>query len=207
YGWIEFEPTAGESILNRPEGIDPTQEDDAPRNAGNQTPGEQPIPDDFADQNLDQFQDMDPGFFEDAQGVANRNWIWISVGLTVVALVGGWWLLRRRLYQGPDAFEAEPPNLFYERLVQWGQRLGILTPTSQTPYERGRDLSRQIPPGEPYIDRITDIYVHHRFAPRQLNGQQDSAGDLAQNWQLLRPILWRSWFQHQMRRLGRRIRR
>ncbi len=205
YGWIEFEPTAGESTLTRPTGTDQSAEDRAREIADSLSSGEQPQFDDpMMDENLDQFQDFDPSLLEGAQASARRNWIWLSVGLTILALVGGWWLLRRRLYQGPDSFEAEPPNLFYERMQNWGQRLGIVSPTAQTPYERGRVLVKQIPPGEPYIDRITDIYVHHRFAPRRPTGRSEVDSELAQNWQLLRPILWRSWFRRQLQRFARK---
>jgi transglutaminase-like putative cysteine protease len=207
YGWVEFEPTAGESVLNRPSGIDPVEGENFSDPAQNYPQGDQPMMDDFMNEQFNNADQFDPGFFEDAQTRARNNWIWISIGLTLVALLGGGWLLRRRLYQGPDNFEAEPPNLFYERLLNWVQRLGMATQTGETPYERADVLSQQIPTGTPFIRRITDIYVLHRFAPRRLLGNQDTVqSELAQNWQLLQPILWRTWLQKRIDRLRPRRR-
>ncbi|MBX2999614.1 MAG: transglutaminase domain-containing protein [Caldilineaceae bacterium] len=202
YGWIEFEPTAGESVLNRPSGLDPVNSENFSDPTQNYAQNEQPMIDDFFNEQFNRFDEFEPGFFEEAQTTARDNWIWISVGLTLVALLGGGWLLRRRLYQGPDSFEAESPNLFYARLLNWVQRLGMATQTGETPYERAAVLSQQIPTGTPFIRRITDIYVLHRFAPRRLLGNHDAVqSELAQNWQLLQPILWRTWFQKRIERL------
>jgi transglutaminase-like putative cysteine protease len=202
YGWIEFEPTAGESVLNRPSGIDAANSENFSDPAQNYAQNEQPMMDDFFEDQFNRFDEFEPGFFEEAQTTARDNWIWISIGLTVLALVGGGWLLRRRLYQGPDSFEAEPPNLFYERLLNWVQRLGMATQTGETPYERADVLSQQIPTGTPFIRRITELYVLYRFGPhRAVSNHEAVQTELAQNWQLLQPILWRTWFQKRIERL------
>jgi transglutaminase-like putative cysteine protease len=207
YGWVEFEPTAGESVLNRPSGVDPVTGENFSDPTQNYPQNEQPMMDDFMNEQFQDFEQFDPGFFEEAQTTARDNWIGISIGLTLLALVGGWWLLRRRLYQGPESFEAEPPNLFYERLLNWVQRLGMATQTGETPYERASVLSQQIPTGSPFIRRITDIYVLYRFGPRRAVGNQEAVEtELAQNWQLLQPILWRTWLQKRLDRLRPRRR-
>lgn len=200
YGWIEFEPTAGESVLNRPSGAELPESSSIPGMPEGYTGGDDPLLDDpyYQDQ-LGRMDELEPGFFEAMNQQSRNNWIWVSVSLTVVALLGGGWLLRRRLYQGPDDFEAEPPNLFYGRLLAWAGRLEMLLQPGQTPYERARFLAQQVPTGGPFIQRITDIYVHHRFAPRRSANVHET--ELAQNWQRLRPILWRVWIQQRLRSL------
>ena len=85
--------------------------------------------------------------------------------------------------------------------MEWGQRLGAATQSGLTPYERSAILAQELPMGAPFIRRITEIYVHYRFAPHTsaLTGNKNDS-ELESNWQQLRPILWRAWLD---RRLGR----
>lgn len=204
YGWIEFEPTAGESALERPSGADLPE----PRNI----PG---APDDFesmqdemmADEALDPFNNMPPEFLpDDALDTGFRpsnQWIATSVLLTLAALAGGFWLLRRRVWQGPDEFLSEPPILFHNRLIDWAQRLGMSLQSGLTPYERSAILVRELPAGAPFIERITDIYVRYRFAPPASALSQAKDEDaLVDGWKQLRPVLWRAWLEHKFSRDG-----
>lgn len=208
YGWVEFEPTAGESVLNRPSGeaaVDSSNFSDRPQGLQNENLPQ--LDDEFQDP-FGQFQDMEPGFFEETGETVADNWIWITIALAVVLLGGGWWFMRRRLYQGPEDFEAELPNLFYERLVAWTQRLGLMPLPGQTPYERALLFSQHVPKGTPFIRRIVDIYVHYRFAPRQQADYTNVQTELSTNWRSLRPILVRTWLERRLRRLsGKRERK
>ncbi len=80
--------------------------------------------------------------------------------------------------------------------MEWAHRLGAATQGGLTPYERSTLLSEALPLGAPFIQRITDIYVHYRFAPRSAHGggENDRQAELAAEWQQLRPVLWRAWF-------------
>lgn len=203
YGWIEFEPTAAESPLERPSG------EDLPENGS--IPG---APDDFnelddptTDPNFQDNQEFPPDFEDlaaDDTGFRPSNqWIAFSVILTLAALVGGWWLLRRRMWQGPNAFVVETPMLVYDRLLDWTQRLGMAAQTGLTPYERSAILTQELPLGAPFIQRITDIYVQFRFAPRSshlADGRTKSDREIESNWQQLQPILLRAWLARRLSR-------
>ncbi|MBI3960432.1 MAG: transglutaminase domain-containing protein, partial [Chloroflexi bacterium] len=199
YGWIEFEPTAGESVLERPSGADLPEP--------SSIPGAPDEFDDFNDPLIDQdfggIQDLPPEFLDggifDTTFRPSTQWIVVTVLLTLAALVGGWWLMRRRVWQGPDGFVLEPPVLVYERLIGWAQRLRLATQTGLTPYERSAILTQELPVGAPFIQRITDIYVQFRFAPRAIQGGE-SDGELESNWRQLRPVLLRAWLERRLRR-------
>jgi transglutaminase-like putative cysteine protease len=204
YGWIEFEPTAGESVLNRPAGIEAENSSQDRSSAMNRSADDMPMFDDpMMDNPTMGMDEWDQGFAGEMLAETTPNqWLWATLLLTVAALIGGIWLLRRRLYQGPNDFEAAAPNLFYERLVHWANRLGSALRPDQTPYERASLLSREIPLGAPFIGRITEAYVRYRFAPRRsVESYQAVEGELAHDWQLLRPILWRLWLKRQLHRL------
>jgi len=201
YGWIEFEPTAGESVLDRPSGADLPESSRIP-GAPDQI---SPANDILAERGLNDQENQLSKFLDGAGSGApfrpSMQWIVASVLLTLAALAGGWWLLRRRVWQGPDAFVIDPPPLFYNRLVEWALRLGMAAQTGLTPYERSAILTQELPAGAPFIRRITDIYLQFRFAPRNIDRTQlDGEDELRANWQQLRPILWRTWLD---RRFGR----
>ncbi len=203
YGWIEFEPTAGESILNRPSGVELPDNGEipgAPEDLAQQQPQPQ-MDDPLMDNGFDPGT-SDGGFFEEMVPQTGAEWAWWGVIVSVLAVAGVLLFLRRRLYQGPDDFEAELPDLFYERLLLWTSRIGAIFGSSHTPYERAKLLSRQIPGGEPFIQRITEIYVRHRFAPhRDSEANNGVDTELSQNWELLRPILIRTWVERRLRRV------
>ncbi|RME62186.1 MAG: DUF4129 domain-containing protein [Caldilineae bacterium] len=201
YGWIEFEPTAGESLLNRPSGAEFTQD---------RIPGmpDDPIQDDQPqfDDSIEGLQNLPEEFgVTDASAVdegfrPSTQWIVTSVLLTLAALAGGWWLMRRRMYQGPSAFAGDPPYIYYQRLLSWVQRLGLAFQDGLTPYERSERLAEALPGGEPFIARITDIYVRYRYAPRRSVAATQQMDVLDRSWRQLRPILWRAWLDRRLRR-------
>jgi len=211
YGWIEFEPTAGESQLNRPSGNDaaagasnlddiPTPNAANPNNSGANEP--QP-------QNPDAPTPDNPSFtLDNAAGFTARYW-WLWALLTPMVLVGGLWFIRRSKFSGPSGFDPELPSIFYERLQRWAERLGLGGLVSHTPYEQGQYLSRALPEGRNPITNITEQYVHYRFSRRALPVEvhhstvppapvseiisESANGTLTQDWQLLQPLLWKRW--------------
>ena len=201
YGWVEFEPTAGESALERPSGADLPEPSSIPGAPDEIDPE---LDDTLFDSGQDPFEDLPPEFtgeFPTDTGFRpSTQWYVITGLLTLLALVGGVWLLRRRPWQGPTDVDIEPASIFYERLVDWTQRLGAATQSGLTPYERSAILGQELPMGAPFIRRITDIYVQYRFAPHASAHNRDKISrELESSWQQLRPILWRAWLD---RRLG-----
>ncbi len=200
YGWVEFEPTAGESALERPSGADLPEPSSIPGAPEETDPA---LDDTLFESGRDSFEDLPPEFtgeFPAETGFRpTTQWYVITGLLTLLALVGGVWLLRRKPWQGPQDFDIDPASVFYERLVDWTQRLGAATQSGLTPYERSAILAQELPMGAPFIRRITEIYVQYRYAPHA-SAQDKTTGDLESSWQQLRPVLWRAWLD---RRLGR----
>jgi hypothetical protein len=83
---------------------------------------------------------------------------------------------------------------------------------SDTPSEHARSFSRVLPEGEPYIQTITQNYVHYRFSGQALteNGLAPSStsapngAGLVQSWQALNPLLWKAWGRKLLRIVLRR---
>lgn len=199
YGWIEFEPTSGESILDRPSG--------AELQDSGLVPGmDELMPADDAFLFDDEFgpegefpQDI-TGPVTGIGGLTTRSPIvGASLVLIVLTLIAGVWLLRRRMYQGPRAFLAHGtahPQIYYERLLNWAARLKTLVHPALTPYERETLLAEQLPQGAPFISRITEIYVLFRYAPRPEHPPGTAVRhELNDNWRKLRPLLWKTWLR------------
>ena len=214
FGWIEFEPTAGETQLNRPTGNDGSetalQPEDLDPSANSQFP-ESPQLEDQVPQNPDaQLPEDDSFTLDDAAGMTTRNW-WFWALLTPLLLVAGLWFIRRSQVSGPSGFDAEMPPIFYERLQRWADRLGLNGPPSHTPYEQAKHLSRALPEGRTSITSITEQYVRYRFSRRALPVEihhttippapitqsisESANGTLTQEWQLLQPLLWKNWLR------------
>jgi hypothetical protein len=212
YGWIEFEPTAGETQLNRPSGADMSEDPLFPNDMGASGPfPENPLEDELGAQDPGAALPEEEAFgLSDAAQMATNNW-WVWAILMPILLIVGFWFIRRAQINGPSGFEAELPSIFYERLQRWAERLGIPVPSSNTPYEQAQHFSRALPEGRAPITAITEQYVRYRFSRRALpvgvhrtvvppapvtHAISESAnGTLTQDWQLLQPLLWKSWLR------------
>jgi len=190
YGWIEFEPTASERPLIRPERRDERTEDDVPQGARQEGPPGGAGP-----------PGPPPGleYMWGAEGEplpitrGPLTWLWVA-GLMLIALaVGGWWAMENWGLRGLPAVEQA-----YSRVLRFGRWVGRPLRASDTPFEWVRDVGALLPEARRPIDHIVDLYVRSRFA------RGDPADPEAQAaWSRARPILWRSL----LKRIGRSIRR
>ncbi len=202
YGWIEFEPTAGESALDRPqaEQPDPSSLTSQQEEADDQpaSPLAQPTPPD------DALRDEPPPFsgeelldnpLSGADGGAPPWWAWM-LALAAALGVGGFLVWRIR-YSGPNSFALEIPVLMFDRLQFWAQRLGLGPTPAQTPYEHARQVSAALPETAPYVQEITETYVQFRFSRHAATPPDAPPVDVGLNeaWRKLEPIFWRAWWQ------------
>jgi transglutaminase-like putative cysteine protease len=212
YGWIEFEPTAGETQLNRPTGNDLTGDplfpEDLDPSAGSVFP-QDPFEDEMMNPEGGALLPEDTTFLDDAAQLTTDNW-WFWV-VTPILLGAGLWFVYRTRINPPSGFDPELPPIFYERMQRWAERLGISGPLSHTPYEQAQHMSRALPEGRAPITSITEHYVRYRFSRRALPVSvhrtlvppapvsyavsESAGGTLTQDWQLLQPLLWKNWLR------------
>ncbi|MDQ3249031.1 MAG: DUF3488 and transglutaminase-like domain-containing protein, partial [Chloroflexota bacterium] len=141
YGWVEFEPTAGESALNRPTGSEGEGGPEGTPTAS-AAGGAQPS----AEPTFDPLNPGDTNSGENQTGGENANnfaglplWLWAI--LTPLLLIVGVWGLRRSQAFGPTAFTPELSPIIYERMQRWAERLGLRPLDSDTPYEQATRMS------------------------------------------------------------------
>jgi hypothetical protein len=202
YGWIEFEPTAGESPLERPEtgedemSVTSQQEEPQPESPLAPTPPAPRNPEDLPPQFTG--EELLPQGGE-AAGTSLPWWVW-ALALLLVLPAGGFLIWRARS-SGPTAFSADLPLLLYERFQHWAERLGIGPAAHQTPYEHTRQLVTALPETQPYIEPLAEEYVRYRFArqdvpaPAAAGGQAAADPDLLQQWQAVEPLFWKAWLR------------
>jgi transglutaminase-like putative cysteine protease len=184
YGWIEFEPTASERPLIRPNR--PAEE----AADGDQVPGARREPPEEMGEGMGRNPpELDETLEWDAEPLAAGRgrlvWSW-AVGLTLVALAaGGWWAAENWGFRGLPAVEQA-----YARLLRFGRWLGRPLRVSDTPFEWGRAVSAIVPEAQEPIGRIVDLYVHARFA-RGTPGDPEAQAA----WTQARPVLWYRWLR------------
>ena len=203
YGWIEFEPTAGENPLDRPDALaandNQAQDSGAAANGADPNSADNPNQD-MSEEELLQQQDGSAGANTTASNA--RWWLWALV--TPLLLAAGVFALRRTQTFGPTIFTPELPPILFERLQWWGERLGLRTRVSDTPFEQANALGAALPQGQPYIREITDTYVRYRFGGQTepatpslhgaaTDGPNPVGQQLVEAWQQLHPLLWRAW--------------
>jgi len=193
YGWVEFEPTAGEPVLLRARSQDDTGEgglDDGRRSGPQRDLGIE-IEDPFAEDYYGPFPTPEPESFLQIVG----RWSGLLLVLAALVLVAAALLMvrRRRRIAGLSVAER-----VYEDLVDWVRRLLRLNPLAhQTPHEYAGAVSWLVPQGRETIERIADLYVEERFGAKTVSGEE---AEIA--WRETWPLLWRGWVRRQGERLG-----
>jgi transglutaminase-like putative cysteine protease len=182
YGWVEFEPTAGEPVLARPRSQSSA---DRQNSAARQRPDR--------DERMEAMFD-DEGFAPQS-GPAPATFLqratrWggaAFVILGLILLVASLLMLRRhRRVDGLSAVER-----VYQDLVDWVARLLKLRPRAhQTPHEYGLAVASLLPAGRRPVRRIVDDYVGYRFG-----GQTGDGAQVEQAWRDTQRALWRRWLE------------
>lgn len=202
FGWIQFEPTAAIPTVERPEG----------GNAGDAFDGETPASgananrDDLLPENLDDVRDIDelPDIDEfAAEDTAAPLFAtvspWQVIGVAITLLIA--LVLLLAAYTLNKRVEADVERS-YGRLAQWARWLGIEVRPAHTPYERADLLATAVPEGHASIWNLTRQFVQRQFGSYR---QQDQEFDPLDEWQVLRPRLWRTVLRDRWQRLRRRI--
>jgi transglutaminase-like putative cysteine protease len=192
-GWVEFEPTAGESPLNRLSG-------DEGENALENTESPQEFPTPVSENNTNQ-QAFDEGelLAESGQESGGLPW-WAWLVALPVLLGGGIWVIRRTgVGTGPTSFAPDLPLLLFERLQRWATRLGLAQEPSQTPLEQSRKWGAALPEAKQPIQQITNSYVRYRYAQNDAQAAVNAEGSAlsadAEAWKTLQPVLVSAWFK------------
>lgn len=178
YGWIEFEPTSSQPLLERPR---QTQAISLPA-AGTSLPPLSPP----------------------AVTVTSATWGWgLVAALAAVVLTGLTWSVAdtwRLRHLPPDAMV----NRLYGRLLRAGSRLIGPAEAGDTPYEfslaLGDSLNRLaaqprwhkwLAPADAEISQLTALYIRTAYSPHPPTPAEGSQA--LQSWQRLRWRLWLAW--------------
>ncbi|OGO42481.1 MAG: hypothetical protein A2Z04_05420 [Chloroflexi bacterium RBG_16_57_9] len=172
YGWIEFEPTASDPLITRPETASVVPDSQNPdSNAGGRDPNRQGLDKDIEDVTIPLGPLGNIAQLLRSPVETLMDWIWPLLGILGalgVTLVGVWIAWNREL-MGLSLVEQA-----YARMARLGRFMGVREAPYDTPHEYARKLARAVPEGREDIGQITEGYVWERFSGRQLTPEEGS---------------------------------
>lgn len=178
YGWVEFEPTASQPVIVRPQ-ANTTQGEYLVEDTDRlERAEEEPRPEDLRDELS---RSSYPTGGETLNWMQNVRWGGV-LSVIALALLGGivwirWW---RR------GWGLSPVERAYERLIAFAPLIGCPCQPHQTPYEYAALLNQLLPAGQAQIQLIVELYVLEKFAGRA--GDSEIA---RQAWREIQPLLLR----------------
>jgi transglutaminase-like putative cysteine protease len=201
YGWIEFEPTAGQPAIQRTDSgqaatATPPPATATPRPTAQPTlsPNQTPVaPTQTPPQNP-------------LSGLLN---VLSSIGATllkvlpfilgiVLLLAAGFFALRYA--EGAGYGNLPPVQRTYAMLSRWATWLGI--GQAHTPYEQAHELSQRAPGADFPTQTITQLYVANRFGAASPNPAQEQVA--VSSWEKARRELHKTWLRLRWQRLTKR---
>ncbi len=205
-GWIEFEPTAGESELVRAPG-------GAPETAALQSrPDSEPARDGPSEDPPAQLPEEgildDEAFNPDPAGPGlttpydrARPYVPLAAGAAALVLLAVLALRGRRTGADSDPLVDHRLNGMYRNLLRWAHSLELPVPPTATPMERTGVLARHIPAAAAGIRQIGKAYTRLRFArlrPGGFSTPDESAAE--HSWREIQAPLRAAWLRHQANR-------
>lgn len=213
-GWVEFEPTASQSVINRTEleqiALTPT-----PSPTATPTPTLTPTPTEPSANVAEPLQvpppivsatpsptpsptpthtptATPPTALEMPPPVTNfLNGLLIIAALIALLSFGGvalvWWIE----YRGLD--QITPIGRAYARLERAAKQLGVPFKTGDTALERGSRIARTLHEEGQAVMTITDAYIAERYAPRPPESAEEQRVESA--WRRVRRALLRHWLR------------
>ena len=200
YGWVEFEPTAGQPPLNRAENYASQMGDAQAPLAPTPTPlPPTPEPTPQAPPAEEQTQAPQPpaAALIDAATALTPLLRFLPFVLILAALIA-LAALGLRFAEGAGFATLPPVQRAYAMLSRWATWLGI--GNTHTPYEQADLLAQRAPRvGEP-ARQITDVYVAYRYSARASQAQLRES-EVMNAWQRARLELRKAWLASRLRRL------
>jgi transglutaminase-like putative cysteine protease len=185
YGWVEFEPTASQPLIARPE----------PESS------EGLAMDDFeasGRRREREEKELDAGIAPETAGipiVGTGPWSMALWGGALVLLVIGGVMVSWYLWTS-EARNSSPVERIYENMARYAQLIGIGWSAHQTPYEYAAALVEALPQGRPQIVQITDLYVKERFSSKGTD--EGEIEETKEAWRALRPTLWQQMIRQRL---------
>jgi len=183
YGWVEFEPTPSQPVIDRtPAAIAESAQATLDDSLAEQLEAE-PTP---------QRSDAPASAAESATAALSANWLWLAA---LAAGAGAWlvWRTRQRRWQ------ASPVATAYARLEGAARLVGVRPAASWTARERAEALARLLPGRRVEIDQIITEYEAEIYSRRSQPGE-----DVQEAWRRLAPAVWFGAVSWSVRRLVRR---
>lgn len=216
FGWVEFEPTASQPPLIRPETAQGAgAAAGEAREAGEGKPFQ---PERFEQEFFPGQEPLSPG--PEAAAPPNKascGWLLAVLGAAAAALAIRLWKdphlqvvvatgvagrLRRLGLEPPASLAPRPlaagslTARTYLRWSLWFRRLGLPLNAVQTPYERATLFSTALPSGRQAAWSIVEQYVRERFGAHATDEKV-----VRESWGALEPQLWGAWLQARLARL------
>ncbi len=199
YGWIQFEPTASQPTIERPQpGGDSTNGPNSPNNQNDPARSRSRSPN---DQEFDPFAgpatSTKPSF--PANPALNQSLVLLLaslvIGLALLAGIGsGMWWYENRGVPAPQTGGGSWAFAHLARMANW---LRVKITAAHTPYEQAQLIGQVIPRCAAAIERLTTLYVRERYGRSEVV--------LTEARSLWRSIHWSLWWTGFKRRLPRAL--
>jgi transglutaminase-like putative cysteine protease len=199
YGWIQFEPTASQPSIERPQAVDAaggaTASNDG-QNDRSRIGGR--VPED---------EEFDPlsgpagalGLQDNAavpQAAVSTPVLIIGVVVGLVLLVAGFGFLAMGWYENRGApAQAGGGAWAFARLSQMTRWLRLRLSAAETPYEQAKTIELAVPKRRAEIEQLTDLYVRERYGRAEVD-----VGQTRSIWQRVHWSLWRAGFTRRVAR-------
>ncbi|MGI8587420.1 MAG: transglutaminase TgpA family protein [Chloroflexia bacterium] len=181
-GWVEFEPTPSQSVIDRPDSQADANASPTPFAGG--TPPAQPT---------HKVRDDNPtpspvsGTAATTAPPPSRGGTGAGIWIVLLLLgVAGIFFVREALRR--RAIESGRLVLggiqYYERLLRFGWLLGLRASPADTPFEFAEQVGREVPGAGVYVEPIAEAYLRERFGRHQPDRAEQQ--QLAQTWSQLR---------------------
>jgi len=178
-GWVEFEPTASEAVIERPTEAEGAGEEELAEGRP-QPDRDEMLPDDemLPEDRASQLPADDVVHPERTVAPGKPPLIPIGLALGLIAVLGAAYQLAwRRPLRGLSVAEGA-----FERVVRVARMAGLGPRRSDTPNEFGRRLSEALPAARSELTAITSAFVAERFGGRAV----DDPGYLQNAWAAVR---------------------
>jgi len=185
-GWVEFEPTPSQSVIDRPESPDAAQASPTPY-SGSLTPVVPPHDDDLGDKTPVPAGGTGTGGNSGTPG----GTIALLIVLVLAGVLTGGLLVQRRMEQAAVASGRLVLGgvTYYTRLLRLAWWLGLHPRPHDTPYDFAEQVSQEVPGVEAYVKPLAQAYVRERFGRHQPDRTEQQ--ELARLWAPLRNRLLR----------------